>query len=480
MDARGSERSFSRAVLGIAALIVASALVPFSIQFGSVRVDAVVIGVPFALAMSLPFVLRRGVGDVRWSIIGWFGAVFALFAAMSIVFNPSSASAVATLVRYLSYFALTLLVGLVGSDEPARRLLMWVVVASGVGTVAVSAYQVVTGQAAAGMTGLGASVGTRVSGTLGNANFYGEFLVMAFAVALALVILQKGRARLYAGAGLLAMAGALFLTYTRGSWLALAFALAVSIPFVSKRLFLPLVAGAAVAIVAIPGILPRVLSIFSTHGSATFRFNLWHVAGSAILAKPVFGWGLGEFLAAYRATVIAHPALYMGYLGYGAHNAYFTLVVETGLLGGVAFILLVFFVATRGLFVAYRQGVPYEVRVESVVLGTGLIAFAVNALTSNSFQHPQAAVFFWIVAGLLVGASDGWLSAPSTPVRGDRERVSSSVVLSDSLALRAWNRTLSSVGRVWYSSVAFRIFVAGHPTHTLEGGFLARYVRPRS
>jgi len=480
MDARGSERSLGVAVLGIAALIVASALVPFAIPLGSVRVDAVVLGVPFALAMALPYVLRRGLGQLRWGVIGWFGAVFALFAALSIVFNPSGMGAIATLVRYLSYFVLTLVVGLVSSSLAARRLLMWAIVASGAGTVAVSVYQVASGKAAAGMEGLASDVGTRVSGTLGNANFYGEFLVLVFAVALALVVIQHGRGRVYAGAALLAITGALFLTYTRGSWLALAFALAVSIPFVNKRLLLPLAAGAALAIVAIPGILQRVLSIFSSQGTASFRFQLWRVAGAAIEAKPVFGWGLGEFLAAYRATVLARADLFMGYLGYGAHNAYFTLMVETGVLGGIAFLMLVFYLASRGVFVAYRQGVPDEARIESVVLGVGLLAFAVNALTSNSFQHPQAAVFFWILAGLLVGASDGWLFAPSAPMRTAFERVPSNAVLADSLAVRTWNRALPAVARVWYSSLAFQLFVAGHPGRASEGGIFARFVHPRS
>jgi glycosyltransferase involved in cell wall biosynthesis len=158
--------------------------------------------------------------------------------------------------------------------------------------------------------------------------------------------------------------------------------------------------------VAVPGVLARLMSVASTDGTGGFRLRLWKIAGAAIADRPLVGWGPGAFYEAFGATVLARPDLGVGYTEYGAHNAYFTLAAETGVLGGVAFVALVaavVFVGVRGAL-SVGRGIA---RAPIAVLAAGLLAFSLNSLTSNSFQHPQATVFFWVVAGLMLGAVYG-------------------------------------------------------------------------
>jgi len=65
-------------------------------------------------------------------------------------------------------------------------------------------------------------------------------------------------------------------------------------------------------------------------------------------------------------------------------------------------VLAVLRVAARPLL---DEQVAINGRLQVGAIATGLGAFALNALTSNSFQHPQAAVFFWLFAGVLVAVT---------------------------------------------------------------------------
>ena len=69
------------------------------------------------------------------------------------------------------------------------------------------------------------------------------------------------------------------------------------------------------------------------------------------------------------------PELYVGYLGFGAHNAYFALAAEIGVIGGLSFLVLTVTYATKGLFVATRDDVDPEVKYTALGLSVGLLGF---------------------------------------------------------------------------------------------------------
>ena len=76
--------------------------------------------------------------------------------------------------------------------------------------------------------------------------------------------------------------------------------------------------------------LTRLSASTANEKTASFRLGLWKVAGETIKRHPVFGVGIGDFLRGYREVVTTRPDLYVGYLGFGAHNAYFALLAEIG------------------------------------------------------------------------------------------------------------------------------------------------------
>lgn len=405
------------AVAGIALVALLVPVVPLGLTIGPL--DVVTLVVPLAILASLPQVLSLKVARapaVRFGVVAP-ATVFLAVGLVSVIANPIGIEPLLTLVRYAAYVALIVVTGLVARGEWARRAMAWALAASSSLAVAFSFYQFARPTKSIGMSELEGLTTTRVFSTFDNPNFYGEFLIILIPVLIWLVSIERGSRRLVAGGMTLAAVASLLLTYTRGSWVALAAGLMLAMYMVRMRhrWLVPVIGAAAVA--AVPGVLARVASIFSLAGTASFRLGLWRIAGEVIARHPVFGVGMGRFYDGFRETVVARPDLAIGYLEYGAHNSFLTVAAEAGVIGGLAFAWLVFAIARRGLVLS-EAGLSRRQQLENGVYTGALVAFAINGLSSNAFQHPKGAVLFWLVAGLQFGVQNSlseFADSPTVP-----------------------------------------------------------------
>ena len=390
--------------MSLTLLIAAVTATGRPIDLGPFSADTIVLGAPLAILLCLPYVRHRGVSTVPGYVLGPAALVFLTMSLLSVAWNGAQAESYLTVVRYASYLLLVFVISVVAQDRSLRRYLLWVLALGCAVTTGFAIWQFYHPPVfTPGMIDLGEEIKTRVVGTFYNANFYAEYLVLMAGVVIALLFTERGWGRLLAGAiGVLGVA-ALFLTYTRGSWIGLVVAVIVFIVLTDIRYLVLLPAAAIGVVVALPGVLTRLTASEANDSSASFRLGLWKVAGEAIRRYPALGVGVGDFLKAYREVVTTRPEFYVGYLGFGAHNAYFALAAEIGVIGGLSFLVLTVTYATRGLFVATRADVDPEVKYTALGLSVGLIGFVANTFTSNTFQHPQAALFFWILSGIVAG-----------------------------------------------------------------------------
>jgi O-antigen ligase len=298
---------------------------------------------------------------------------------------------------------------------------MWSLVASGTVTCVLGLMQYLNPdtKTAIGLQGLGEDVATRVAGTYGNPNFFAEFLLLLFVVTLALALAEKGALRWLALVLCGGQALILVLTYTRGSMLALAAGIVVMALLIDARWLWAFLALGVGALAAAPGALSRIVSSFSLEGTASFRLRLWRVTGEIIASHPIVGVGIGGFVPAFKVASLARPDIAVNFLIYGAHNSYYTIAAETGVIGAIAFVLVIVTCARMGLYYAPRMRSDRRAFLANAALTAGLVGFGLNALTSNSFQHPQAAIFFWVIAGLQAGlGASFWSNAAEARVRG--------------------------------------------------------------
>jgi hypothetical protein len=109
--------------------------------------------------------------------------------------------------------------------------------------------------------------------------------------------------------------------------------------------------------------------------------------------------------------------------------------------------------ATRGFFVAARAGVDRTTRYLALGLSVGLIGLVANTFTSNTFQHPQSGLFFWILSGVVAGLGTGLWDQPPRSVRS--AEIPQRGPGSGSLAARWVLSVRHFVGSMWHASSAF-------------------------
>ena len=188
----------------------------------------------------------------------------------------------------------------------------------------------------------------------------------------------------------------LYLTYGRSGWAAFAVA-GLSLLWIQGRrkiLFLLIPAGLVMGWLFLPNLQDRVLTAATTtnNNSLIWRLGLWEHALSMYPAKPIFGSGIGTFTD------------YVNYLGgFPPHSTFVGLMVETGIVGTLAFGALLIATGLQ-LRRAMRKvsGEWAAVAQATLAIWAGLL---VGTLGSVALALPEVANYFWVLVGITVLAS---------------------------------------------------------------------------
>ncbi len=430
-----------------------------------------------ALAFALVALLaalgrdRLVVGRLEWLTLAALGS-FAAWTLLSTVWSPSSAQPVLAFERTAVY-VLALLAVFAVATSPASATLLAGGVLGGIVVLCADGL-------AARVDG--SSVSPRLAAPIGYENAVGILAAVGILVALGLAATASARSRVLCLGTVPLLAAALYLTSSRGSWLALgvggcvalgvetrrrrllgtvaaalpaaalvtwsaaraptgawlgvalvastavALALGVARPKLSldRRLFaaaalLVVVAGAVAWPTAAGGRLPD--------ASGNGRGAYWRVALREVEARPLLGGGAGSYV---RYWDHLRPS---GFPGQNAHNLYLETLAELGPFG-LVLLLSVFALP----FVAVRRARAHPV---VPAAAAGFAAFVVHAAVDWDFQLPVVAVAGLVLAGALLVAA----RRPDATRRPSRARwllaaaVSSAAVLA--IAAQAGNSALA-------------------------------------
>jgi O-antigen ligase len=301
--------------------------------------------------------------------------------------------------------------------------------------VALLAYVYVAGaaiSALAGLTGVtqltgsgSGDAGGRLSGALGDANFFAAVMMPAVTLGLFLA-LAPSRGRLFRvlvlAAGALALV-AVFLSGSRGGVVALAVTGVVAVVFAGRyraqilglALVVAAVGGTYVLLFAPPETLSRITHLSA--GGGTGRTDLWAVARNVYRSHPVAGVGLDNFqIVSPIYTVETNTDLprvdVVVTQKAPVHNTYLQIAAELGTVGIVLLLTVLAIVLD-----AARRGVRVAARVGGETLelaGRGLVVGAVGMLAAFVFLSAEYEKQLWLVLGLLL--------AYACVARGDDER----------------------------------------------------------
>ena len=234
------------------------------------------------------------------------------------------------------------------------------------------------------------NVGSAPSALYGDSNYVAMYLEPPVALAAGLVLFASSPRWRWLGIAWLTIAGAaLFVMFSKGTYLALAVLAMVAVISVGRwrvQLF-----GALLAVALIVSRIPAIEQRFSTAvSSLAGRVQLITVTLRMLNEHPLFGVGLGGYSFKLNGQT---PEVY-------PHNVWLTFWVEIGLLGVIAFAVVLFGLLWRG-WRAWPRTAGFERAVLWGVLGA-LVLWAVHGLVDSPYWKNDMSVEFWVLAAIEV------------------------------------------------------------------------------
>ena len=270
----------------------------------------------------------------------------------------------------------------------------------------------------------------QIFGLFGNVNYFAEYLIFPLSLTIGLILAKnKIYNRLFLFIALIAMGGALFLTFTRGSYLAMAITVPVILFLCFKSavdeqnkkrykkiiLYFILLAIIALAVIYIPhpfnrgdsalGKLRSRVTIESlTSGSSVLRrIATWKFTWMMIEDYPLLGSGIGTYAyhsLKYQADFFAqgnNRDIYPHGFAVQAHNEYLQIWSELGIVGLLIFLWIIF-AYYRNIFINLHK---MEEKQKAIVIGLsgGVTAVLVDSLFGFPLQLAASISLFWMFMG---------------------------------------------------------------------------------
>lgn len=231
----------------------------------------------------------------------------------------------------------------------------------------------------------------RVYSTFENPNVYGEYLILAIPIAVSLFWTEKGFWRKTFLLGIVAITTlAMVLTFSRGCWLGILFALAILAVIIDRRFILI----GLVALMCLPFVLPdTIIQRFTSIGdmsdtSTSYRVYIW--MGSLAMLKDYWfsGVGLGEtsfntIYPLYSYNNIQAPH---------SHNLYLQIVSQFGIVGLIVFLGIV--------YNFYKEATISMLKKKNILLAgivAGMTGFFLESMFDYTWYNYRVILIFWMV-----------------------------------------------------------------------------------
>lgn len=245
----------------------------------------------------------------------------------------------------------------------------------------------------------------RIYSTLENPNVLGEYILLTLPVATALMWKKKGVwAKLVYGTIAAVMGIALILTFSRGCWIGVMASAAVFVTFAAGKLW-----GLALLVLPIiPMVLPEsIINRFASIGdmkdsSTSYRVYIW--MGTLLMLKDFWLSGVGPGTEAFTQVYPFYS--YSAVVAPHSHNLFLQIMVESGILGILAFLMLLIVFIRKMAAGCQIGGKLGELSVTMVAIGAAVVGFLVQGLFDNCFYNYRVFMIFWTVIAFGAAAAE--------------------------------------------------------------------------
>jgi len=240
-------------------------------------------------------------------------------------------------------------------------------------------------------------VKVRVYSVFENPNILAEYLIMIFPVSMALFFHSDNYVKkAFFGVTAFLILICDGLTYSRGSWLGLVFAIVVFILLIDFKkiiLFIPISIGSLFVLPT--SILQRISTIGSLQDSSNYyRFNLWNMAMEILKDYWFSGIGIG-----YMTFREISPFYIRTMAPYHTHNTYLQIAIELGIIGIGLFLLLILSIFKMGVKSIINTKSKF-VKYFSAAYLASLSGILVNGLAEHVLYNPKILLVFWFIIAM--------------------------------------------------------------------------------
>lgn len=391
----------------IMALFIGVLVVYFALRFFKVGIYLLAISIPFLPDQVTIVILLLSVvsGFIHWMVkdafevnVNGYNTVFVLMLIVFLI-NTVLSINVSGSMRDLIINGLSILmiIHLINGIEKKKDLytLIDFIIVIGFMTAFYAFYQYFSGEPmGSGWVDPSSNISVRVFSSFENPNLYAEYLIMIIPLTFARFLSVDQKKKIfYALIGIVQLI-ALLLTFSRGGWLGLVFAVGVFILFLKRDLIIKLIPLGIISLFFLPNsIMMRIKSIGSLSDSSNFyRLQIWE--NSVNIIKDFFVTGVGLGFESFRSI----SSLYIkDFSPYHAHNTYLELMIEIGALGLILFIWLL-----GKLLKDIRYQKMSQDKIFTVALFSGIAGLFIHGVAEHILYNPKIIFQFWLMMGLLI------------------------------------------------------------------------------
>ena len=243
----------------------------------------------------------------------------------------------------------------------------------------------------------------RISASFIHPNDFGAYLMVMASLLVSMLVSSKNgmkRTVLFLAAFIL-VAGCLFLTRSRGSWMSFGLAFITVGMLKGKKIAVLFVVILATVFILMPSSSRQ--RIYDTanfkSGTTWERVQIWQGNVNMIKVHPVLGFGVNTYSKHFPEY---KPAEYPD--DRYAHNCYLQMASEIGIPGALLFLAFIF----MALFASFKRivSLPDGTR-KSLAVGLfgGTLGFVLNSAVDTHLYSLTLAVFFYILLGSLFSLS---------------------------------------------------------------------------
>lgn len=355
------------------------------------------------------FKVLRGKRTFRFEAIDLAVVVFMVFiffgGVVSVDFSTSIKSAAVFIALMMSYF---LIANLIRNQALTKRILYTFVFSMFI-TAVIGLYQkfFMAANTTWHDTTMFGDIGTRIYSTFQNPNVYGEYLVMAIPLAIALMFTQKSlKDRFTVFIMTAAALMALVYTQSRGAWLAFIISMAIYLLIRTGRMLVIYLLG-VLSLPILPFVLPQsIVSRFMSIGnlsdsSTSYRVSIWRAAINMI--EEFFAGGIGIGTTAFSKVYPSYSLAGIEAAPH-SHQLFFQIAIEMGIFALIAFLSLMFILIRKNSYglMHYSKKSGYTL-ISSAAL-CGIIGMLIQGMTDYVWYNYRVFGMFWIVMGLCVAS----------------------------------------------------------------------------